>query len=143
MADRLLTPQQELFLAEYTNPKSPNFSNALQSAIKAGYAEDYARNITSEMPEWLRENLGRMNMLKKAERILEKTLEMEAIDSEGKVDIGILRIQNDTGKFVTSTLGKAVYSTRNEVTGADGAPLKLMFDNAFNESTLETEKHSS
>lgn len=51
--ETLLTPQQELFLAEYTNPKSDNFGNAVQSALKAGYTENYANNITGLMPEWL------------------------------------------------------------------------------------------
>lgn len=50
---KLLTPQQETFLAEYTDPKSPNFSNAKQSAIKAGYSETYAENLTGQLPEWL------------------------------------------------------------------------------------------
>ena len=35
---KVLTPQQKLFLANYLNPKSETFSNALQSALKAGYA---------------------------------------------------------------------------------------------------------
>lgn len=50
---KLLTPQQELFLAEYTNPKSLNFGNAKQSAIKAGYSETYAENMTGQLPDWL------------------------------------------------------------------------------------------
>ena len=50
---KLLTPQQEIFLSEYTNPKSPNFGNAVQSALKAGYEETYANNITGLMPDWL------------------------------------------------------------------------------------------
>ena len=38
MAERLLTPQQELFLALYTNPKSETFGNARQTALKVGYS---------------------------------------------------------------------------------------------------------
>ena len=38
----LLTPQQELFLSYYTNPKSETFSNALQSGLKAGYSQEYS-----------------------------------------------------------------------------------------------------
>ena len=132
MADRLLTPQQEKFLAAYTNPKSETFANALQSALSAGYAEDYARNITAEMPDWLRENLGGMERLRKAERILDRTLEMNAVAEDGKVDTGVLRIQADTAKFVASTVGKAIYSTRQEHTGSDGQPLVIHFDPAFN-----------
>lgn len=49
--ERILNPQQELFLERYTNPKSPTFSNALQSALEAGYKQEYAENITTLMPD--------------------------------------------------------------------------------------------
>ena len=47
------TPQQEEFLKNYLDPKCPNFGNALQSALKAGYAQNTAENITVNMPKWL------------------------------------------------------------------------------------------
>ena len=34
-------PRQALFLKHYLDPKSPTFSNALQSALKAGYEQEY------------------------------------------------------------------------------------------------------
>ena len=68
--DKLLSPQQELFLSYYTNPKSETFSNATQSGIKAGYTENYANNITALMPDWLLENIGDMKRLRKAEKNL-------------------------------------------------------------------------
>ena len=49
--DRLLNPQQELFLKYYLDPKSATFSNGLQSALKAGYAPEYAENILFVMPD--------------------------------------------------------------------------------------------
>lgn len=52
-----LSPQQIDFLKYYTDPKSGTFSNATQSAIKAGYSQDYADNLTSLMPDWLSENI--------------------------------------------------------------------------------------
>ena len=123
--ERLLTPQQELFLAEYVNPKSPNFGNATQSALKAGYSQEYAENITHLMPDWLSENIGDMKRLRKAEKVLDKTLDMEAISDEGKVDTSLLTIQNKTAQFFAERLNKTKYSSRNELTGADGQQITL------------------
>ena len=100
MAEKLLTPQQELFLATYTNPKSETFGNALQSGLKAGYSQEYSESITYQLPEWLSENIGDMKLLNKAEKVLNKTLDLEAVDDEGKVDNGLLAIQNKTAQFV-------------------------------------------
>lgn len=108
MSERLLTPQQELFLANYTNPKSPTFSNALQSALKAGYAQQYAENITDLMPDWLWENIGDTKRLIKAEKVLDEMLDLDAQDSAEK------KIKQDTAKFVAERLGKHKYSTKNE-----------------------------
>lgn len=142
MADRLLTPQQEKFLAEYTNPKSPTFGNALQSALSAGYSQEYAESITTKNLDWLADNVGSLERLRKAERILDKTLEMDAVDQEGKVDTSVLRIQADTAKFVASTVGKATYSTRTEVGGLNGQPLVIAFDPTFNATPRGTEEGS-
>lgn len=142
--ENILTPQQELFLSEYTNPKSPNFSNAVQSALKAGYSETYANNITGLMPDWLFENIGDMKRLKKAEKILDKTLDMEAVNEEGKVDNQLLKIQNDTAKFVAERLNKQKYSTRSELTGKEGQTLQIIIPASvaetfnLNESNTET-----
>lgn len=121
--ERLLTPQQELFLAGYTNPKSPTFSNAYKSALKAGYSEEYATNITGQLPDWLSESIRDYKLLEKAEKVLEKTLNYETEDAEGKIDTSLLAIQNKTAHFVAERLNKAKYSTRSEHTGADGKDL--------------------
>ena len=63
-------------------------------------------------------------MLSKAERVLDKTLDLPAVDEEGKVDVALLRVQTDVSKHLTSTLGKNEgYSTRVENTGKDGSDL--------------------
>ncbi len=121
--DNFLSTQQELFLAEYINPKSANFGNARQSALKAGYSESYADNIMELMPDWLSDNIGDVKRLRKAEKILDKTLDMEAIDEAGKVDNSLLKTQNDTAKFIAERLNKKKYSTRSELTGKDGEQL--------------------
>lgn len=139
-----LDPRQKLCWEAYVNPKSPTFANAKQSAIKAGYEEDYADQITSS--EWFKGKLRRLNMLSKGEEVLEQTLEVEhivpmismfgpVIDPKTKepfkrVDTGILKIKQDSAKFITSTLGKNEgYSTRTEHTGADGEDLTITIVN--------------
>jgi hypothetical protein len=46
-----LNPKQALFVKLYTDRKSETFSNAYQSAIKAGYEHEYARKITAVLSE--------------------------------------------------------------------------------------------
>ncbi len=133
--DRLLTPQQELFLAEYTNPKSKNFGNALQSALKAGYSQTYSENITDAMPEWLLENIGDMKRLRKAERNLTEIQEMPVINEEGKYDAQLIEKRTKVDMFVAERLNKSKYSTRIENTGADGRDLPAPIINIVRNDT--------
>lgn len=146
---RFLSPQQELFLSFYCNPKSATFGNAYQSAIEAKYGKKYAENITGQLPDWLSENLGDLKRLKKAEKVLDETLEMETksrriindeiIETE---EVPLLKIKQDTAKFVASGLGKAKYSSRSEHTGAEGKDLPVPIINVIstnNSNTKDTE----
>lgn len=132
----LLDPRQKLCWESYVNPKSATFGNAYQSAISAGYEEAYARTITDS--EWFREKVRRMNLLVKAERVLDETLDMEDINPilyngapiilDGKAlvkrDPALTKIKQDSAKFIASTQGKDEgYSNRTEHTGADGKDL--------------------
>jgi len=109
----LLDPRQKLCWELYVNPKSETFGNAMQSAIKAGYEESTANQITVE--PWFLGRLRRLNMLGKAEKVLDEAL-------EGKD----LKLAQDTAKFVAKTLGKGEgYSERTELTGKDGEPLEI------------------
>lgn len=120
-----LDPRQKLCWELYINPKSETFGNGMQSAIKAGYEEAYANQITTV--EWFKEKVRRLNMLSKGEKVLDETLDYDAIDpNTGKIDSGIARIKLDAAKHVTSTLGKDEgYSTRQEQTGKDGKPIEI------------------
>lgn len=118
-----LTPKQQLFLANYTEPKSPTFGKARSSAINAGFSESYADNITVENPEWLQENLGKLGNLRKAEKVLKETLEYDTINEEGKIDTQLLKVKTDVAKFLAKTVGKDTYSERQEHTGRDGASI--------------------
>jgi len=134
----ILNPQQAEFLTNYTNPNSETFGNALQSALRAKYSQEYAESITSQMPDWLSENLGDMKRLSRAEKVLDKTLEMETVDQDGKVDNQLLKTQTDVAKFVASTVGKKKYSTRSELTGANGRDLTfnvIAYNDNHNDST--------
>lgn len=112
--EKLLTPQQELFLAEYTNPKSSNFGNALQSALKAGYTETYASNITTLMPDWLLENIGDMKRLRKAEKNLDEVQNIQIYNEEGKIDANLVDKRTKVDMFLAERLNKNKYSTKTE-----------------------------
>lgn len=117
-----LDPRQKLCWENYINPKSETFGNATQSAIKAGYEEATANQITTF--DWFIGKRRRLNMLSKAEKVLDETLDYIALNEEGKVDVGIGRLKLDAAKVIATTLGKDEgYSTRSEVTGKDGADL--------------------
>lgn len=111
---KLLTPQQEQFLYNYTNPKSETFGNAKQSAVKAKYSPSYADSITDFLPDWLWENMGSMNRLKKAEKNLDEVQELEIKDSEGKIIPEALRERTKVDIFMAERIGKNLYSTKGE-----------------------------
>lgn len=142
----LLDPRGEKAWALYVNPKSETFSNAYQSAIKAGFSIGHARQITTQ--EWWLEKARRLSLGVKGEKVLEKTLDMETnlpvigqygpimiptgeFDKKGrekkKLLFGendkLLKIQQDSAKFVTERLLKRHYSSRTELTGGDGKEL--------------------
>lgn len=119
-----LDPRQKLCWEYYVDPKSETFGNAKRSAIKAGYEPDYAEQIT--VSEWFKVKIRRLNMLSKAEKKLDETLEYSPVSQDGKLDTQLLRIQADVSKHLTSTLGKDQgYSTRSELTGKDGESLTV------------------
>ncbi len=121
--DRLLTPQQELFLSYYTDPKSDTFSNAYQSALKAKYSEEYSQNITGQLPEWLSDNISDLKRLRKAEKNLDEVQNIPIVDENGKYDSQLIDKRNKVDMFYATTLNKQKYSSRIEQTGKDGKDL--------------------
>lgn len=76
-------PRHNLFEAYFTNPDSPTFSNALQSAIRSGYSKTYADNILHLRPKWLSDIIGRMDSTRlalKARKNLEEDLNMDIVE---------------------------------------------------------------
>lgn len=134
----LLDPRQQSCWSYYIDRKGKTYGNAYQSALKAGYAVTSATNITSE--KWFIEKWRKLNLMAKAERVLDEDLEMETvvpvigmfgpiIDKDTKkpltkIDPDLRRIRQSSASFIASRLGKNDgYSTRQELTGADGAAL--------------------
>lgn len=70
----LLDPRARLCWKYYVTPGGKTFGNAYQSAVLAGYEEWTARTITSRT--WFREKVRRLNLLGKAEAVLEEMLDM-------------------------------------------------------------------
>ena len=99
-----LDPRQRLFWEEYNNPKAETFSNAYQSALKVGYSESSAIQITTQ--DWFIDKYRRRGMLSKAEKVLDKTLTYEPVDEKGEIKVDLLRVQTDVAKHITKTLGK-------------------------------------
>lgn len=123
-----LSPQQQEFLKNYLNPKSKTWGNALQSAIEAGYTEEYAKVMISRDLDWLSENVKKNNLVVKAEKNLEMALEGVLDDPEKGAKV----IQWKATELTLKTQGKELgYTERTELTGKDGKELKISFDQIF------------
>ena len=135
-----LDPRQNLCWKYYIDPKSDTWSNAAASALKAGYTEDTAAKITTM--DWFAAKVRRLNLLNKAEKVLEETMDIshmkrkigmfgpikDPITKEDvyEIDPAVLKIKQDTSKFIAERVGKNDgYSSRSEVTGPEGEPLKI------------------
>lgn len=133
-------PRKILCWGYYISPKSDTFANAYQSAVKAGYEETYATQIT--VTQWFIDKVRRLNMLEKAEKVLDDTLEMNT-ESHMKVgdeiviktDPALMKIKQDTAKFIAERVGKEIYSNRTEHTGSNGKDLTITFDTTFKNET--------
>lgn len=121
--DKILNPKQEAFLSYYTNPKSETWANAVQSALKAGYEETYANNITALMPDWLLDSIGDMKRLRKAEKNLDEVQNIQIYNEDGKLDANLIDKRTKVDMFIAERLNKDKYSTRQEQTGKGGKDL--------------------
>lgn len=118
-------PREQVCWDYYVESITKGQANAYASAIKAGYEEATAKQIT--VRRWFvdrLEDLDRKEMLSLAEKVLMKTLKYktDTIDEEGneKIKSDVLRIQVDASKHLTSTLGKDKgYSTKQEIEVSD------------------------
>ncbi len=115
--------------------------------MDAGYEHSSAINIT--VRRWFldrKDKLRRKEMLSKAEKNLDKVLEMTTSNNEGNEIPDLLRIKVDVSKTIVTTLGKNEgYSTRIEQTGADGkdlpTPLLHVLDKEINQKESSEEQY--
>lgn len=119
-------PRQSLYISHYFDPNSETFANSLQSALKAGYSQEYAESLTSLMPNWLSERLGEEDLVHRAEKALSEALDYLTVDESGKVDAGAGRLKLEAAKLVLKGLKKDKYSERSEVTGKDGQQITFV-----------------
>ncbi|MEK6881355.1 MAG: hypothetical protein AABY22_17160, partial [Nanoarchaeota archaeon] len=91
----------------YLDPNGKTYSDAKNSAIKAGFSVKYAETIISIGLKWVSDSIRQLNrakMLQKAERNLDKFLD-EKKDKKIKADIT---------KFVAERIGKEIYGKTDE-----------------------------
>lgn len=112
-------PRQTAFLKAYLDPKSDTWSNAKQSALKVGYAPEYADNIMSIYPDWLSDAIGDTKLIQKATRNLDMALDGLLDDPEK----GGKPLQLKATEITLRGLQKTKWSERQEVTGKDGKDL--------------------
>ena len=124
-------PREQIMWEIYVTKLAGGIDNALASAKEAGYSKDHSRNIT--LQGWFKErkqHLVRMEMLSTAEKVLKKAIEYKTdkVDEETgelKVNTSLLSIQVGVATTIATTLGKNKgYSTRTELTGAEGGAIK-------------------
>lgn len=120
--------------------------DAKNSAIKAGYAESMAANITAR--KWFKDRkkkLDRLGMLSDAEKNLKELLNTPYIVTKQKngekyqeLDTEIARLVLDVSKTIVKSLGKDEgYSERSEVTGKGGEPIIFMPVELINKYNLD------
>ena len=121
-------PRQALFLTYYLDPKSDTFSNALQSALEAGYSQEYAENIMSLMPSWLSDTIADLYIASEAQDNIRKAItgsHEDIVKEFGK------NVKWEATTLAAKGLMKNKYSERIEQTGANGAPLQILFDKSL------------
>ena len=106
-------PRQELYLANYLDPESDTFSNSLQSALKAGYSQEYAESLKAQMPDWLSEKLGDAALVKAAEKALGEAVNYLTVDEEGKVDAAVARVKLEAAKTILKGIQKNKWSEKS------------------------------
>lgn len=131
------TPKQIDFAMRYYLPASPTYGNALQSALKAGYSQEYAENITTFNLEWMEKIISeiigksddKQSLVIKAKKVLSKSL-----DSPDE------RIAQDTAKFIAKT--DPEFSEKQDITsnGQTLETVKITLVNAGKKKVIGVQK---
>lgn len=119
--EKRFTPQQIRFAMLYYLPTSDTYGNALQSALKAGFSEEYAKNITRFDLKWLDEIVSEIigdeydkkNLVAKSKKVLGRSL-------DSKDD----KLAQDTAKFIAKSTTE--FSEKQDITtGGDKLTITL------------------
>jgi len=111
-------PRQALFLGFYLDRENKEtFSNGYQAAIEAGYSEEYAKVMKSNMPDWLSESIKNANMIQKAERNVNEFLDLDCVntgvtkkgDEFTFTDPRLMRIKSENSHFILERLNRAKF----------------------------------
>ncbi len=102
-------PRQAKFISLYFDDQSETFSNALQSAIQAGYEPNYAETLTAAMPKWLLEKTSKLKLVKQAEKNLDSFLKLDESDN------GKLKVKYQATAFTLERLDRKNYAAKIDI----------------------------
>jgi hypothetical protein len=111
-------PREQICWDFYIEALTGGIDNAHAAALKAGYTESTAITVTSRT--WWQERkarLRRKDMLSKAERNLDKVLDLEVEETSEagtKINPALLKIKTDVSVTIAKTLGNKHYSEKTE-----------------------------
>jgi len=97
-------PRKQAFLEAYFIPSSPSYSNAYQSALRAGFAPSYANQITSTAKPWIQDFRRSLQ-----ERIV-NTAERRGLEL---LEGGNAKVSADMVKFFLPALDKETYAPKS------------------------------
>lgn len=66
-----LDPRRQKFASFYLDPSSTTYCNALQSALRAGFSQEYSESILYKKSKWLVDIVGKLGILDKLKSNLE------------------------------------------------------------------------
>lgn len=121
--DFKLDLRQAKFVMFYCLPNSETYSNAYKSALKAGFTDSYARNITTENLDWMNRALSEITGAITKNSLIQKSKEVIQETLEGKDK----RLAQDSAKFVLKT--DTDFSDKHDITSngeSVGAPVALV-----------------
>jgi hypothetical protein len=127
--------RQEMMWELFTDRRSDTWNNATKSALKAGYAQSTAENITRET--WFRNKIQQLSqLLPKAEDILWQDLNMNVSEN-----INLRRIRSATAIFICETVGKNKYTKKVET--ENNTHINLIEGNPHFDSLFRQAKRST
>jgi len=116
-----------MFKEGYINPESSTFGNAMQSALAAGYTQEYSESITAKGNEWMAEIVGDFERYRLADdvlthHLLEKNLDAAKFVGKNKYQ-GVQKLDLTSGGEKFSLLVDYVKTDKSSIAGEAGTDL--------------------